>query len=114
MKKQTHRKALTGQQIDAMTPARKRRLLESIERSTPEQRAAEGIPVTGAERDRLMRAARQLGPGRPRHGLGTKIVSVSVEVELLRAADAYAASRGMKRAELFASGLRAVLPAKAG
>ena len=104
---------LTGQQIDAMTPAQRRKLLEGLERQTPEQRRAEALPLTPGERARMVRAGRGLGPGRPRHGQGTRIVSVSVEIGLLAEADAYAARQGMKRAELFTRGLRAVLPAKA-
>jgi len=102
--------ALTGRQIDAMTPTQRRKLLDDIEQSTPEQRRAESIPLSAPERARMIRVGRGLGRGRPKLGKGTKVVSVSVETELLKAADAYAADLGLKRAELFSRGLRAILP----
>jgi hypothetical protein len=114
MKKSTSgiRPALSGQKIDAMTPAQRRKLLEDIERSTPQRRSAESLPLSAAERARMVRVGRGLRTrGRPKLGKGTKVVSVSVEIELLKAADAYAASHGLKRAELFTQGLRKVLAA---
>jgi len=68
------------------------------------------MPLSPQERARMIRIGRGLGRGRPKLGKGTKIVSVSVEADLLKAADAYAASQGLKRAELFSQGLRAILP----
>jgi hypothetical protein len=48
-------------------------------------------------------------PGRPRKGRGAKVISVSVEEELLARSDALAKRMGVSRAGLIARGLRAVL-----
>jgi hypothetical protein len=110
------RPLLSGQQIDAMTPAQRRKLLDDIAASSPEQRRAEAMDLSPADQARITQAGRKLGRGRgrPKFGRkGVKIVSVTVEIDLLKEADAYAASHGLKRAELFTRGLRAILP-KAG
>jgi hypothetical protein len=104
-------KILTGRAIDAMTPAERQKIIDDIERSTPEQRRAESRPPTRAEQARLDRLVKRMG--RPRLGKGTKIVSITVEIDLLKQADRYAKSTGMKRSELFTQGLRGILP-KAG
>jgi hypothetical protein len=110
--KTTH--TLTGREYDAMTPRQRQEITDHLDSQTPEQREAESIPVTPAERARLMRIGRKLGRGRPKFGAkGVKIVSVSVEADLLSRADAYARELGLKRAELFTRGLQAILPSGA-
>lgn len=52
-------------------------------------------------------------PGRPRQGQGAKVISVSLEKELLAQADRLAARKKVSRASLIARGLRAVLKAEA-
>ncbi|HZK80871.1 MAG TPA: hypothetical protein VFC46_07385 [Humisphaera sp.] len=98
---------LTGRAMDAMTPAQKQKIIDDIERSTPERRRAESKAPTPAEQARLDRAGKKMG--RPKIGNGTRVVSVTVEVDLLERADAYAAGAGVKRSELFTRGLRTVL-----
>ncbi|HEX4795411.1 MAG TPA: ribbon-helix-helix domain-containing protein [Humisphaera sp.] len=68
-------------------------------------------PLTKKGRE-LHRAARNRG-GRPRIGAGAKVISISIERELLNEADALAKRRGVSRARLVAEGLSMVL-AKAG
>ena len=51
-------------------------------------------------------------PGRPRLGAGAKVISVSVERELLDRADSLARELGLTRARLVARGLKAVLAAQ--
>lgn len=51
-------------------------------------------------------------PGRPRMGKGAKVISVSVEGELLARSDALARRLKVRRAQLIARGLRAVLAAE--
>lgn len=68
-------------------------------------------PLTAAQR-RLWKKAKR-GPGRPKVGEGAKIVSLSIEGELLRRADALAKKRKQTRSELLVEALRATL-AKAG
>ena len=62
---------------------------------------------TPRERAKWLRAKRK--PGRPRTGRGVKVISVSVEKELLKQSDALAKRRGISRAQLIAKGLQGVL-----
>ena len=55
-------------------------------------------PLTNAQRRRWDRIRRK--PGRPKIGNGTKVVSVTVETDLLSRADAYAKAAGLTRARL--------------
>src|SRR5580658_4779869 len=102
---------LTGRAIDAMTPAERQKLIDKLESETPEQRRARAKPVTPADQSRMDRFVEKMGRGRPKLGKGTRAVSVTVEIDLLERADAYARKLGLKRAELFTRGLKSVLPA---
>jgi len=51
-------------------------------------------------------------PGRPRRGLGARVISVSLEQQLLARSDALAKSLGISRALLIERGLKAVLAAE--
>jgi hypothetical protein len=64
-------------------------------------------PMTAAARARWVRAKRK--PGRPRRGKGAKVISVSVERDLLSRSDALAKDLGLSRAGLIERGLQAVL-----
>lgn len=61
--------------------------------------------------DQWRRAKRK--PGGPRQGQGAKVISVTLEKELLARADRLAKSKKVSRASLIARGLRAVLKAEA-
>jgi hypothetical protein len=50
--------------------------------------------------------------GRPTIGKGSQAISVTVEKELLGRATVFAKRNGMKRAELFAKGLRLAMGEK--
>ena len=63
-------------------------------------------PLTPTERRQWQRAKR---PGRPRRGKGARVISLSVEQNLLEQADRAALKTGLSRAALFELGLRAVL-----
>ena len=67
-------------------------------------------PLTPAERD-LWAGARR-SPGRPRRGRGVKVISVSVEQELLAKSDVLAKRLGISRALLIERGIKAVLAAQ--
>jgi hypothetical protein len=67
-------------------------------------------PLTAEERAWWERVRRQ--PGRPRRGRGAKVISVSVEQELLARTDVLAKSLGISRALLIQRGLKAVLAAQ--
>ena len=90
-----------------MSVAQKQAIIDEIERGTPASRRAQSRPPNAAERARLERIARKIG--RPKIGRGVKIVSISVERDLLKSADAYAKKLGIKRSELFIDALRRVL-----
>jgi hypothetical protein len=66
-----------------------------------------GRPLTPAQQ-RVWEKVRR--PGRPRVGQGVEVISLSVEKGLLKLADATAKSQGISRAELFARGLKKVIP----
>ena len=51
-------------------------------------------------------------PGRPQRGKGAKVISVSVERELLSLSDTLAKDLGLSRASLIERGLKAVLAAE--
>ena len=62
--------------------------------------------MQASQRTRWNRIKKNLG-GRPKHGkYGTQIISVTVEKELLKQANAYAKAKGLKRSELVTQGLR--------
>jgi len=67
-------------------------------------------PLKGAARERWKRARRKRG--RPRRGKGAKVISVSVEKELLSRSDDLAEDLGLTRAALIERGLKAVLAAE--
>ena len=64
-------------------------------------------PLTLAESKTWRRMRRKRG--RPRRGKGAKVISVSVERELLRRADHLAKCSGLTRARLIELGLRTLL-----
>lgn len=64
-------------------------------------------PLTAEERAWWERVRRR--PGRPRRGRGAKVISVSVEQELLARSDVLARNLGISRASLIERGLKAVL-----
>ena len=68
-------------------------------------------PLTVAQRKLWKKAKRKIG--RPKIGEGAKIVSLSIEGELLRRTDALAKRRKLTRSELVVEALQAAL-AKAG
>jgi metal-responsive CopG/Arc/MetJ family transcriptional regulator len=67
-------------------------------------------PMTPAARTQWARSVRK--PDRPRRGKGAKVISVSVERDLLSRSDALAKDLGLSRAGLIERGLQAVLAAQ--
>src|SRR5437868_14742881 len=67
----------------------------------------ESRPLTPRMRVRWERAKRKLG--RPKNGNGVKVISVSVEKNLLSQSDALAKKMKLTRAGLIARGLKAML-----
>jgi uncharacterized protein (DUF4415 family) len=66
-------------------------------------------PMTPAEEADWQAAVQKRPRGRPRVGKGVKVVSLGIEADLLRRADALAKKRRISRAKLVAEGLEAVL-----
>ena len=87
----------------------KERVFEEIDAKSPEELGAQSRPLNAEERHRLARFKR--GLGRPRKGHGSKAINVTVELGLLRRADAYAQERGFTRPHLIARGLELAMKA---
>jgi len=100
-------KELTGREFDALPAAEKERIFQELENETPEQRRANSRPLNSEERKRWERIKKKLG--RPKIGKGAKVVSVSVEADLLKRMDAYAKGHGLKRSELIIQGVKSIL-----
>ena len=98
---------LTGEAIDAMTDAQKAKLVAGLDAETPDQRLARSKPLNAGQRAVWRRVKKKMG--RPRVGKGSKPISLTLEIGLLKRADAYAKAHGVKRSELIAQGLRTVL-----
>ena len=72
---------------------------------------AEESRALNAEERALWAKARRK-PGRPKVGRGVRVISVSVEQDLLGRSDALAQQLGISRASLASRGLKAVLAAE--
>lgn len=87
---------------------------EQLRRATAafdeEMAVAESRPLTAEERAWWEKVRRRRG--RPRRGRGAKVISVSIERELLAHSDALAKSLGISRGLLVERGLKAVLAAQ--
>lgn len=100
---------LTPSKFLALPDAEKERIYREIDAKSTEKLLAESKPLTTRQRARWNKIKKNLG-GRPKLSKeGTEIVSVTVEKGLLRQADAYAKSHGMKRSELVRTGLKLAL-----
>jgi hypothetical protein len=100
-------KEISAKEFEALPDSEKERHFQEIERGTPQQRRADSIPPSPAERATLQRIKKKLG--RPKIGRGTKAIAITVEIDLLKQADARAKKLGVKRSELFSRSLRAML-----
>jgi hypothetical protein len=85
-----------------MTAAELDAVVERLDRPIP---LSETRAMTPPEKRQWRRATRR--PGRPRRGLGVRVISLSVEQSLLARADQIARRAGLSRAALFEMGLRA-------
>ncbi|MGH9369040.1 MAG: hypothetical protein ACRD3M_15355 [Thermoanaerobaculia bacterium] len=102
------KKARSGRKpYDAMSPSE---LAEATAPYGQEMIIDQFTPLTETARRRWEQARRK--PGRPRRGKGVKVISVSVEQDLLRRSDKLAHALGVSRARLIERGLRVVLAAR--
>ena len=108
MSKQSAKKPrkLTGEVFDALPDAEKERIYDELDRMTPAQMRKRFKPMTRKERAEHLRPKRV---GRPKLGQGVKVISLSLERDLLKRADAYAKANGMKRSEMVTTGLELVM-----
>jgi hypothetical protein len=90
----------------ALPDSEKERIFRKIEAETPEQRLTRSRALNARERAQWRRFKKL---GRPRIGDGAKTISLTVERDLLKRADAYAKRHGISRARLIAQGLHAIL-----
>jgi hypothetical protein len=112
-KMKNHQKKMTGRDFDALPDAEKERIYKELDEKTPEQLLKESRPLTKAEKIRELRCWK-LAKARLRRsviGNGSTQVSITMERDLLKRADAYAKQHGMKRAQLVAESLRKLLAA---
>jgi hypothetical protein len=94
--------------FDRMTVAELREATKEFDRELPA--GPDGLPgraLTGAQRRQWSKVRKKMG--RPKIGRGAKTISLSVERELLKQADAYARRHGISRAKLVARGLQTIL-----
>jgi hypothetical protein len=91
----------------ALPVSEKQRIVEQIDAETPEESVARSRALNARERRQWGRFKAKMV--RPRVGRGAKTISLTVEKELLKRADAYAKRRGISRAKLVALGLQTVL-----
>lgn len=105
-----------------MKTKRKKSIVTKYEKMRPKERQAatakfdresvaeESRPLSAEERALWAKARRK--PGRPKVGRGVRVISVSVERDLLGRADELAQRLGISRASLVSRGLKAVLAAE--
>ena len=106
-------KEMTGRDFDALPPAEKERIFQELDTLTPERARRMFRPMTPKERREYARrtsAPARNKAARPKFAkAGTAVISVSVEKSLLKAVNAYAKAKGIKRSELVAAALRSVI-----
>jgi hypothetical protein len=91
----------------ALPDSQKERIARQIEAQTPQQRLARSRPLNARERRQWRRFKSKMG--RPKVGKGARTISLTVERDLLKQADAYARQHGLSRAKLVARGLQAII-----
>ena len=101
------KKAAGKKRFESMTTSR---LAEATASYGREMIIDDFKPLTDATAKRWKLARRK--PGRPRRGKGAKVISVSVERELLSRSDNLAKDLGLSRAAVIERGLKAVLAAE--
>jgi hypothetical protein len=98
---------LSSEKIAAMTDAQRAEIIADIEAETPEERLARSKPVNARQRATWRRIKKKMG--RPKIGKGCKVIAVSLEIDLLKRADAYANQHRLKRTQLISQCLRTVV-----
>jgi len=89
-----------------LTGAQKEAVFQSLEGGVD---PAELRPLTPGERKLFEGFRRKAKMGRPKVGKGAKMVAITMERGLLKKSDAFAKQNHLKRSELFAAGVVAVM-----
>jgi|GEM_PF-3016070 len=97
---------LTGRIFDAMSAAEKQAVYDEIDSMSRQELLTKLRP---ASPDDIARAQRIVRRGRPKIGKGTRQISITVEADLLKEAEAYSRKNGLKRSELISQALRQML-----
>ncbi|HUB26551.1 MAG TPA: hypothetical protein VL992_14090 [Tepidisphaeraceae bacterium] len=95
----------------ALPDSEKERIDAELDAESPRDRVARSRPLTARERKQWQRFKSKIG--RPKVGRGAKTISLTVELGLLKRADAYARRHGISRARLVADGLLSILASPA-
>lgn len=111
MKNRRGSRKLKGQIFDSMSAAEKQAVYDEIDSMSREELLTKLRPAKAAD---IARAQRIVKRGRPRIGKGTRQISITVEADLLKEAEAYSRKNGLKRSELISQALRQMLKGPAG
>jgi hypothetical protein len=107
------KKVMTASDFIALSDAEKTKYVEEeIESKTAEQLLAESRPLNKRERAQWKQLQKKMG--RPKVGKGAKIITMSIEIDLLERATRFAKANGMNRSALIARGLESVMRKKTG
>jgi hypothetical protein len=91
----------------SLPDSEKERIFNELEAEPVDERFAHSRPLNARERKQWRRF--QARVGRPKIGKGAKTISLTVEKDLLKQADAFAKKHGISRARLVAQCLKAVI-----
>ncbi|HZL36051.1 MAG TPA: hypothetical protein VFC78_12115 [Tepidisphaeraceae bacterium] len=95
----------------SLPDSQKAKIISQIESQTPQQHLASSRSLNARELLQWRRFKSKMG--RPKVGKGAKTISLTVEMGLLKRADAYARRHGLSRATLVARGLKAIIESAA-
>jgi len=95
---------MTAEDFIALPDSEKERIYAELDAESPERRRARSRSLNSTERKQWSAMKKKMG--RPRIGRGAQAISLTVEKALLGRATVFARKHGMKRAELFAKGLK--------
>ncbi|HET6246963.1 MAG TPA: ribbon-helix-helix protein, CopG family [Tepidisphaeraceae bacterium] len=97
-------KELTGGEFDALSNEEKERIYRQIDNAAPGKLWKDSQAMTAADRKRFAPIRKKMKMGRGK--AGARVVSISVEGELLKRIDAFAKREGVNRTELFVEAVK--------
>jgi hypothetical protein len=106
------KKEMTASDFIELSDAEKADIIAEIESTTPAQRLAQSRPLNKRERAQWKELKKKMG--RPKVGKGSKIITMSIERDLLKRATQFAKAHGLNRSALIAQGLETVMRKKTG